>query len=134
HTGPALRAIRAGKHRVIEKPMATHSAAARQSIDAAGAKGVLLSVISQRRFEPIHQLVKGTVAAGGLGRLLLLEARCPYYRSQEYYDSADWRGTIAEDGGALMNQAIHSVDLLLWLGGPACEVVGRIATQTHRID
>jgi predicted dehydrogenase len=74
------------------------------------------------------------VTSGALGRLLLLEARCPYYRSQEYYDSADWRGTIAEDGGALMNQSIHSVDLLLWLGGPAREVVGRIATQTHRME
>ena len=65
---------------------------------------------------------------------MLLEARCPYYRSQEYYDSADWRGTVAEDGGALMNQSIHSVDLLLWFGGPAREVFGRTATQTHRME
>jgi UDP-N-acetyl-2-amino-2-deoxyglucuronate dehydrogenase len=134
HARLALAAIAAGKHVVIEKPMAMNAAEGRQIIDAAAAKGVLLSVISQRRFEPVHQIVKGAVAAGALGRLLLVEARCPYYRSQEYYDSADWRGTIAEDGGALMNQSIHSVDLMLWLGGPAREVVGRIATQTHRIE
>jgi UDP-N-acetyl-2-amino-2-deoxyglucuronate dehydrogenase len=134
HARLALAAIAAGKHVVIEKPMAMNAAEARSIIDAAAARGVLLSVISQRRFEPVHQIVKGTLAAGALGRLLLVEARCPYYRSQEYYDSADWRGTIAEDGGALMNQSIHSVDLMLWLAGPARDVVGRTATQTHRME
>jgi predicted dehydrogenase len=134
HARLALAAIAAGKHVVIEKPMAMNAADARRIIDAARAQGVLLSVISQRRFEPVHRIVHGTIAAGALGRLLLVEARCPYYRSQEYYDSADWRGTIAEDGGALMNQSIHSVDLMLWLAGPAREVVGRIATQTHRME
>jgi predicted dehydrogenase len=134
HARLALAAIAAGKHVVIEKPMAMNAADARRIIDAANARGVLLSVISQRRFEPVHQIVKATIDRGELGRLLLVEARCPYYRSQEYYDSADWRGTIAEDGGALMNQSIHSVDLMLWLAGPAREVVGRTATQTHRME
>ena len=134
HARLALAAIAAGKHVVIEKPMAMNAAEARQIIAAAAHRKVMLSVISQRRFEPTHQAVKRVVDSGALGRLLLLEARCPYYRSQEYYDSADWRGTIAEDGGALMNQSIHSVDLMLWLGGPASEVVGRTATQTHRME
>jgi UDP-N-acetyl-2-amino-2-deoxyglucuronate dehydrogenase len=134
HARLALAAIAAGKHVVIEKPMAMNAAEARQVVEAAARRGVTLSVISQRRFEPTHQLVKRTVAGGALGRLLLLEARCLYYRSQEYYDSADWRGTVAEDGGALMNQSIHSVDLLLWFGGPARAVVGRTATQTHRME
>jgi UDP-N-acetyl-2-amino-2-deoxyglucuronate dehydrogenase len=134
HAALALAAIAAGKHVVIEKPMAMTAAEARAIITAAKARGVLLSVISQRRFEPVHQAVKRTLESGALGRLLLLEARCPYYRSQDYYDSADWRGTIAQDGGALMNQSIHSVDLLLWLGGSAREVVGRTATQTHRME
>lgn len=134
HARLALAAIAAGKHVVIEKPMAMNAADARRIIEAAAEKKVLLSVISQRRFEPVHQIVKRSVESGALGRLLLLEARCPYYRSQEYYDSADWRGTASEDGGALMNQSIHSVDLMLWLGGPAREVVGRTATQTHRME
>jgi len=134
HARLALAALAAGKHVVVEKPMAMTPADARRMIDDAAARGLMLSVISQRRFEPIHQIVKGVLTGGALGRLLLVEARCPYFRSQEYYDSADWRGTIAEDGGALMNQSIHSVDLMLWLGGPAREVVGRIATQTHRME
>jgi predicted dehydrogenase len=134
HARLALAAIAAGKHVLVEKPMAMTAAEARQMIDAAAARKVLLSVISQRRFEPTHQTVKRILDDGALGRLLLLEASCPYYRSQEYYDSADWRGTIAQDGGALMNQAIHSVDLMLWFGGPVRSVFGRIATQTHRME
>jgi UDP-N-acetyl-2-amino-2-deoxyglucuronate dehydrogenase len=134
HARLALAAIAAGKHVVIEKPMAMTAAEAREIVAAARARQVTLAVISQRRFEPVHQIVKRTIASGALGRLLLIEARCHYYRSQEYYDSADWRGTIAQDGGALMNQSIHSVDLLLWFGGPAREVVGRTATQTHRME
>lgn len=134
HARLALAAITAGKHVVIEKPMAMNAPDCRRIIDAAAGRRVTLSVISQRRFEPVHRAVKEVVQGGALGRLLLLEARCPYYRTQEYYDSADWRGTIAEDGGALMNQSIHSVDLMLWLGGPAREVVGRIATQTHQME
>jgi predicted dehydrogenase len=134
HARLALAAIAAGKHVVIEKPMAMNARDARQVIAAAAQRGLLLSVISQRRFEPTHQLVKQAIGSGALGKLLLLEARCPYYRSQEYYDSADWRGTVAEDGGALMNQSIHSVDLLLWFGGPARELFGRTATRTHRME
>lgn len=134
HARLALAALAAGKHVVVEKPMAMNAADARRVIDEASRRKLTLSVISQRRFEPVHQTVKRAIAGGALGKLLVLEARCPYFRSQEYYDSADWRGTISEDGGALMNQAIHSVDLLLWFGGPARQVVGRTATQTHRME
>lgn len=134
HARLALAAIAAGKHLVIEKPMAMTAAEARSIIEAAAARRVTLSVISQRRFEPTHQAVKRALEQRALGRPLLLEASCAYFRTQEYYDSADWRGTIAEDGGALMNQAIHSVDLLLWFGGAARQVFGRTATQTHRIE
>jgi UDP-N-acetyl-2-amino-2-deoxyglucuronate dehydrogenase len=105
-----------------------------QMIAAAAARGVVLSVISQRRFEPVHQAVKRTMDSGALGRLLMCEVSCPYFRTQDYYASADWRGTVVDDGGALMNQSIHSVDLMLWLAGPAREVYGRTATQTHRME
>ncbi|HXX94070.1 MAG TPA: Gfo/Idh/MocA family oxidoreductase, partial [Planctomycetota bacterium] len=64
----------------------------------------------------------------------LVEVSCPYYRTQEYYRSADWRGKIATDGGAIMNQGIHSVDLMLWFAGPARSVMGRCATQTHAME
>jgi UDP-N-acetyl-2-amino-2-deoxyglucuronate dehydrogenase len=134
HARLALAAIAAGKHVVVEKPMAMSPSDAGQMIAAAAARGVMLSVISQRRFEPVHQAVKRAVDSGALGRLLLCEVSCPYLRTQEYYASADWRGTVADDGGALMNQSIHSVDLMLWLAGPAREVFGRTATQSHRME
>jgi UDP-N-acetyl-2-amino-2-deoxyglucuronate dehydrogenase len=134
HARLALAAIAAGKHVVVEKPMAMTPTDAGQMIAAAASRGVVLSVISQRRFEPTHQAVKRALDSGALGRLLMCEVTCPYYRTQDYYASADWRGTVADDGGALMNQAIHSVDLMLWMAGPAREVYGRTATQTHRME
>lgn len=134
HAPLALEALAAGKHVIVEKPMAMTSGEARRMIEAAASRRLMLAVISQRRFEETHQTIKRLVDGGALGKLLLLEASCPYFRTQEYYDSSDWRGTIAQDGGALMNQAIHSVDLLLWFGGPARAVYGRTATQTHRME
>jgi UDP-N-acetyl-2-amino-2-deoxyglucuronate dehydrogenase len=134
HAPLALQALAAGKHVVVEKPLAMNSADARRVIAAAEAGGLTLSVIFQRRFEPAFQAVAAAVAAGALGRLLLIEASCPYARPQSYYDSAPWRGTLADDGGALMNQGIHLVDLLLWMGGPARRVVGQVATQIHRME
>jgi predicted dehydrogenase len=134
HAELALAAIAAGKHVVVEKPMAMTTEDARRVLDAARRQGVVVSVISQRRFEAIHQAVKRLLDEQALGKLLLLEAFCPYLRSQAYYDQAQWRGTVTEDGGALMNQAIHSVDLLLWFGGPAREVYGRCVTQTHSME
>jgi predicted dehydrogenase len=134
HAEVAMAALQAGKHVLVEKPMAMRTAEATAMIDRARAAGLTLGVVSQRRFEEQHAAVKRVLAEGALGRLLLAEVSCPYYRTQAYYDSADWRGRIETDGGALMNQAIHSVDLLLWLAGPAREVVGRTATQIHRME
>ncbi|MBV8881554.1 MAG: Gfo/Idh/MocA family oxidoreductase [Planctomycetaceae bacterium] len=133
--GPITReALEAGKHVLVEKPMAMTSAEAGQLIALARSKSLTLGVVSQRRFEDQHEAVKKVLDSGGLGKLLLVEVSCPYYRDQAYYDSADWRGKIATDGGAIMNQGIHSVDLMLWFGGPAKTVTGRIATQTHRME
>jgi UDP-N-acetyl-2-amino-2-deoxyglucuronate dehydrogenase len=134
HASLALAALAAGKHVVVEKPLAMTAAEGREVIDEAHRRGLTLSVIAQRRFEPGFQAVKRAVAAGALGRLLLAEASCPYFRPQSYYDSAAWRGTVADDGGALMNQGIHLVDLLLWIAGPARRVSGLIATQDHVME
>jgi UDP-N-acetyl-2-amino-2-deoxyglucuronate dehydrogenase len=134
HFPIALEALEAGKHVLVEKPMAMTSADADRLLGLARSKGLALGVVSQRRFEDQHQAVKKAVDAGAIGRLLLAEVSCPYYRDQAYYDSADWRGKIATDGGAIMNQGIHSVDLLLWFAGPAKTVLGRTATQTHRME
>ena len=71
---------------------------------------------------------------GALGDLVLGEARTKWYRTQEYYDSADWRGTLAFDGGALLNQGVHYVDLLRWCMGPVAEVTAMSATSSHRME
>jgi predicted dehydrogenase len=133
--GPiGLEALRAGKHLVVEKPIAMTSAEAETLIEAAERNGVTLSVIAQNRFYDHYRWIKRVVDEGRIGKLLLAEISRPYYRTQAYYDSADWRGTIAEDGGALMNQGIHSIDLLLWIAGAVRSVNGRTATQTHRME
>ena len=123
--------LQAGKHLVVEKPISMQAEEAQQLINLAKEKGVSLSVISQRRFEPYVTYLKQVMDEGKLGKLLLVEAGTPYLRTQEYYDTADWRGTIANDGGALMNQGIHQIDLLLWLGGEVHSVYGKTDTVTH---
>jgi predicted dehydrogenase len=133
--GPITQeALDAGKHVLVEKPMAMTSAEADRLVALAKSKGLTLGVVSQRRFEDQHEAVKKVVDSGAIGRLLLVEVSCPYFRDQAYYDSADWRGKIATDGGAIMNQGIHSVDLMLWFAGPAKTVTGKTATQTHRME
>lgn len=134
HGKLAIQALEAGKHVLVEKPMAMTVAECDRMIALAGEKKRVLGIVSQRRFEEQHQAVKKILDEGKLGRLLLAEVICPYYRTQAYYDSADWRGTIAQDGGALMNQAVHSVDLFLWMMGPARSVFGKCATQIHKME
>ncbi|WP_159887286.1 Gfo/Idh/MocA family protein [Paenibacillus puerhi] len=134
HAAIGEQVLRAGKHLIVEKPMAMTVSEAERLLRLAEERGLTLSVISQRRFEAPYQLAKRIVDEGKLGRLIFIEALTPFYRDQAYYDSADWRGTIAEDGGALMNQAIHQVDLMLWFGGEALSATGKTATQTHRME
>jgi predicted dehydrogenase len=134
HAEIALAALEAGRHVLVEKPMAMKTSQADAMIRAAAARRLTLGVVSQRRFEEQNLAVRKLVAEGALGKLLLVEVSCPYYRTQAYYDSADWRGKVDTDGGALMNQAIHAVDLMLWFAGPARTVQGRTATQTHRME
>lgn len=134
HAEIARAALEAGKHVLVEKPMAMTSAESDRLVALARSKQRVLGVVSQRRFEEQHQAVKKILEGGELGRLLLVQVDCPYYRTQAYYDSADWRGKRDSDGGALMNQGIHSVDLMLWFAGPARTVFGRLATQTHRME
>ena len=134
HGAIAIEALGAGKHVLVEKPMAMTLTECDRMLSLARSKGVSLSVVSQRRSEEQNRAIKEAVAGGAIGRLLLIEVSCPYYRTQEYYDSADWRGKIATDGGAIMNQGIHAVDLMLWFAGPARSVQGRCATQTHRME
>ncbi|MGH3301469.1 MAG: Gfo/Idh/MocA family protein [Streptosporangiaceae bacterium] len=134
HAEVGIRAAAAGKHLVVEKPLDVTLEAADRLIGAAREAGVVMTVISQHRFD--HGLIglRRLLAEGQLGRLVLGEASTKWYRSQAYYDSAAWRGTWALDGGSLMNQGIHYADLLAWTMGPVAEVTALFSTQTHQIE
>jgi UDP-N-acetyl-2-amino-2-deoxyglucuronate dehydrogenase len=134
HAEIGIRAARAGKHLVVEKPVDVTLAAADRLLAAARQAGVTLTVMSQHRFDPGVTELKRLIDDGALGRLVLGEASTKWYRTQAYYDGAPWRGTWAMDGGALLNQGIHYVDLLRWCMGPAVEVTAVCTTQAHGIE
>jgi UDP-N-acetyl-2-amino-2-deoxyglucuronate dehydrogenase len=131
HLAPALAAIKAGKHVMIEKPLEITPDRVDQITTAADAAGVKVAAIFQGRFGAGAQRVKSAVASGRLGRLVLASAYVKWHRTTEYYKTA-WKGTWDLDGGgALMNQAIHGVDLLQWFAGLPAEVSARIARRVH---
>jgi predicted dehydrogenase len=134
HAEVGIQVAAAGKHLVVEKPIDVTLAAADRLIDAVRAAGVVMTVISQHRFDPGLVELRRLLDEGALGRLVLGEASTKWYRSQGYYDSEAWRGTWALDGGSLMNQGIHYVDLLRWCMGPLAEVTAVCATQTHQVE
>jgi predicted dehydrogenase len=134
HAEVGVRAAKAGKHLVVEKPLDVALEAADRLIAAAREAGVALTVMSQHRFDPGLVELKRLIDSGALGTPLIGEASTKWYRTQAYYDSARWRGTWAMDGGALLNQGVHYADLLLWCMGPATEVTAVCATQAHQIE
>jgi predicted dehydrogenase len=132
HAVSAIQALRAGRHVIVEKPMEVSLQACDQMIDAADQTGRVLSVISQHRFDPATQLAKKLITEGAIGDIVLACANVHWWRTQAYYDSGDWRGTWKLDGGgALMNQGVHTVDLLQWLAGDVDEVVAHTRTAAH---
>ncbi|MFI9557914.1 Gfo/Idh/MocA family protein [Nonomuraea endophytica] len=132
HADAAVPALKAGKHVVVEKPIDISLAAADRIIAAERESGKSVTVISQRRFEPSFRAVKAAVGGGELGRLTSGTAEVTLWRPQSYYDSGGWRGTWAMDGGgALMNQGVHVVDLLLALLGPAESVSAYSGLLAH---
>jgi len=135
HIAGALEVLDAGRHVIIEKPLDVDLERA-QEIEAAALaaedRGQLVTVISQHRFDPASRAVADAVAAGGLGVLCSAIASVSWWRSQAYYDSGAWRGTWAMDGGgALMNQGVHTVDLLLWFLGRPVSITGHAALLAH---
>jgi predicted dehydrogenase len=132
HMDPAVAAANAGKHVVVEKPLEVTVERCDRIIEACDRNGVKLCTIFPSRFADSNRTLKAAVDAGRFGRLTLGETTCKWWRSQAYYDQGGWRGTWALDGGgALMNQAIHNVDLLLWMMGPATHVTAFTATLAH---
>lgn len=134
HAEHAIRAARAGRHVISEKPMATTLADADAMVAACEAAGVQLFVVKQNRLNPPIQLLKRAVDKGRFGRLYVANCTVRWTRPQDYYDQAPWRGTWALDGGAFLNQASHYVDLMQWLMGPVDSVVAKTATLARRIE
>jgi UDP-N-acetyl-2-amino-2-deoxyglucuronate dehydrogenase len=131
HLEPALKAIAAGKHVIIEKPIEITPERADRLIAAARAAGVQISAIFQARYGAGARLVKETLDCGRLGRLSLCSAYVKWHRAASYYTG--WKGTLALDGGgAVMNQAIHAVNLLHWFAGMPVEVFGRTTRIVHQ--
>jgi len=135
HVDLALEAIEAGLHVLVEKPVDVDLRSAVRLLEAsalARSRGQVVSVVSQHRFDPDVATVRALVAQGRLGRLTSAIASVAWWRSQAYYGSAPWRGTWEMDGGgALMNQGIHTVDLLLSFLGRPQEVTAFTATTSH---
>lgn len=135
HAAQVVRAAQAGKHVLVEKPMALNLASADAAIRACERAGVRLGVVLQRRAEPLFQRIRQAIDAGDLGGLTLSVVTIPYFRPASYYAQAAWRGTWALDGGGvLMNQGIHLVDLLLWYMGDPVQVRAYASTLHRKIE
>jgi UDP-N-acetyl-2-amino-2-deoxyglucuronate dehydrogenase len=135
HATQGIAAARQGLHVLTEKPIEISTARADALIEAAKQSSVQLGVIFQDRMKPHIWQLKTWLDQGLLGKLLFVDAKVKWYRPPEYYANSRWRGTLALDGGgALINQGVHTVDLLLWLLGDVVRVQARTATQLHKIE
>jgi predicted dehydrogenase len=135
HAEQGIAAAREGLHVLTEKPIEISTARADALIAAANESGVRLGVIFQDRTKPHIRQLKSWLDQGALGKVLFVEARVKWYRPPEYYANSRWRGSLALDGGgALINQGVHTVDLLLWLLGDVVRLQARTATLLHKIE
>ena len=134
HPEQTIQLAKAGHHVMTEKPMATRWQDGKQMVQACDAAAVRLFVVKQNRYNATLQLLKKAVEQGRFGRIYMVNINVFWSRSQEYYDSAAWRGTLKFDGGGFMNQASHYVDLLHWLIGPIESVQAFTATLDRNIE
>jgi UDP-N-acetyl-2-amino-2-deoxyglucuronate dehydrogenase len=122
HGDNVIQIARAGKHILCEKPLDVLLSKADEAIAAADKAGVTLGGVFQQRFCPGPRKVKRAVEQGFFGKIIYVHCETPWYRTQGYYDSGEWRGTWSLDGGVLGNQSPHMIDRLIWLGGDIAEV------------
>lgn len=136
HAELTIKALRAGKHVVCEKPPDVTVEAVDRMIAAQRETGLKLMVVFQSRFEPLYRAMKDAIEAGRLGRLAGLHGAVDWWRPESYFDSpGNWKGTWALDGGgSLANQGVHTVDVLQWLGGPVVEVYGKFGVYHHQVE
>lgn len=133
HAEIGVRAAEAGKHVVVEKPIEVSLPATDRLITACRTAGVGLTVIYPRRFTPAGRQLRELVDSGRLGRLVLGDTVVKLYRGRAYWDSGTWRGSTELDGGTLINQGVHALDLLQWIMGPVEKVAGQVTTAVHDI-
>lgn len=131
HAAIALDCIKAGANVLIEKPIALSVADAQAILDAAKAAGVTVGVCHQNRFNKAVQKLRSAIEEGRFGRIYNIAAAVRWNRDEGYYKQAPWRGTWAQDGGCLMNQCIHNIDLLRWVGGEVESVTGTTKNFQH---
>lgn len=135
HVDQGLQVAAAGKHLIIEKPLDVNYDKGKKLVETYREKGLKLAVIYQNRYTKAAQQVKAAIDQGLLGKLILGDAYVKWYRSPEYYASADWRGSWEiEGGGSLITQAIHSIDLLQWFMGKVKSISGSVRIVTHQIQ
>ncbi len=134
HAKLGTQAANAGKHVIVEKPIDVYLEPARALVDRCAKQGVKLTCISQHRFSSAIRRLHDAAGSGELGKLLQGDAYVKWYRTQAYYDSGDWRGTRGLDGGCLMNQTIHYIDMIQWIMGGVRAVQGQARTLTHDIE
>jgi UDP-N-acetyl-2-amino-2-deoxyglucuronate dehydrogenase len=134
HPEHGIIAAKARRHVLTEKPMGISLEAADALVHACDAAAVQLFVVKQNRLNPAIQLLKRAVDKGRFGRLYMANVTVRWTRPQAYYDAEPWRGTWEFDGGALMNQASHYVDLMQWMMGPVESLIAKTATQARRIE
>lgn len=132
HADAVVEALEAGADVIVEKPIDVTLAAADRIVAAEKLSGRTVSVISQRRFQPVASFIHSSIAEGHVGRVTSGVVESAFFRPQAYYESGDWRGTAAIDGGgALMNQGIHALDLLLWMLGNPVSVSAKTGRLAH---
>ncbi|MFD0680803.1 MULTISPECIES: Gfo/Idh/MocA family protein [unclassified Paenibacillus] len=134
HAPLAVQVANAGKHVIVEKPIALTLEDADLIINACQHNQVKLSVVHPNRFRPAVIELKKAMDSGSFGKLSHANATVRWNRNQEYYDKDPWRGTKSLDGGVLMNQAIHNLDLLTWIMGDVKEVSSFTATRLRNIE
>lgn len=134
HSDIAVSAAKAGANILCEKPLDVYLDRIDSMIETAEEVGVTLAGVYQRRTYSEHQRAKKAVENGKLGQMVLGDAMVKWHRTQGYYDSGNWRGTRKMDGGCLMNQAIHLIDLLQWLMGDVESVYAMMDTTVHEMD
>ena len=134
HHKMVVEALKHDKHVLCEKPLAMKVSEAKEMHELANTKNLYLFEVKQNRYSPAIQILHNAVTQGWLGKILLGNATVRWNRTEEYYKQADWFGTLSMDGGVILNQAIHHIDLLCWMMGKPTSTIGITRVLNHNIE